>query len=700
MHLDPAQPYHLPTQDFSPTSSLLLLLCHYQPSSPQTHHDISLPLSQSSLVSCEAHRDAAVWLTRRRPSEKSIPAQRPGTPARIHYFRSYHPSFTSIRELLETGAAGESNPSVQRLETTTAKMVFGPWVDAFQWLKGKIPFRKNKRLSFISIHYLYMIGMSMVGSGLVFASGGMAYIDALFFASGSATQSGLNTIDVNLLHTYQQVVLYMIAMLCNPIFIHSFVVFVRLYWFERRFQHIVREARTLRQAKTKDRSRTNTVAKDDGDNGKETTGVNGQDIFVVRNEAMDGASDTRGPGKGDLEAVAESVDSSKSERNSGESSEPGQADPRRPSKLVTNLDLVRSPDSAPLRVPELLSPERHIAFLERQRNPQDNETLRIPSPREWDRGGLPETVDEESDGGALARHITSSVETRGNASTNPVTKVQSEDQPQFRNHITIDAPNIQHTRSRTTTFPKAQSRSRRGSVEPAEPPPNAFPRAKHRTGTFSSILRPAVSLMRSESREERDPMPYLSWQPTIGRNSAFFDLNEKQREELGGIEYRALKTLALVLVGYFLVFHLLGVIVLVPWILRSSKWGKIVEADGQGRTWWAIFTAASAFNDLGFTLTPDSMISFGDAALVMLLMTFLIVIGNTGFPCMLRFIIWAISKVVPYGSGIWEELRFLLDHPRRCFTLLFPATATWWLFWILVLLNGVDLVFFIILDVS
>ena len=112
-----------------------------------------------------------------------------------------------------------------------------------------------------------------------------------------------------------------------------------------------------------------------------------------------------------------------------------------------------------------------------------------------------------------------------------------------------------------------------------------------------------------------------------------------------------------------------------------------------------IFTPASMFNDLGFTLTPDSMISFQEAVLVLLLGSFLIVIGNTGFPCMLRFVIWVCSKCVPRESGIWEELKFLLDHPRRCFTLLFPNRATWVLFWILVALNGIDLVFFIILDV-
>jgi len=106
------------------------------------------------------------------------------------------------------------------------------------------------------------------------------------------------------------------------------------------------------------------------------------------------------------------------------------------------------------------------------------------------------------------------------------------------------------------------------------------------------------------------------------------------------------------------------------------------------------------FNDLGFTLTPDSMVSFQLAILPLLLGAFLIIIGNTGFPCMLRFVIWVLANIVPRESGVWEELRFLLDHPRRCFTLLFPTAATWWLFWILVILNGVDIVFFIILDVS
>lgn len=94
------------------------------------------------------------------------------------------------------------------------------------------------------------------------------------------------------------------------------------------------------------------------------------------------------------------------------------------------------------------------------------------------------------------------------------------------------------------------------------------------------------------------------------------------------------------------------------------------------------------------------MVPFQTATLPLLVSGFLIIVGNTGFPCMLRFIIWVTSKRVRHGSGLWEELRFLLDHPRRCFTLLFPSKPTWWLFAVLIILNSIDLILFIVLNVS
>lgn len=105
-------------------------------------------------------------------------------------------------------------------------------------------------------------------------------------------------------------------------------------------------------------------------------------------------------------------------------------------------------------------------------------------------------------------------------------------------------------------------------------------------------------------------------------------------------------------------------------------------------------------DNLGFTLTPDSMISFRDATWPMLVMSFLAFAGNTFYPCFLRLLIWTIYKLSPTTSSLKESLRFLLDHPRRCYTLLFPSTATWVLVAILFAMNFIDVLIIILLDLD
>ena len=101
-----------------------------------------------------------------------------------------------------------------------------------------------------------------------------------FFASGSATQSGLNTIDVNNLLLYQQIAIYLGTFLCTPIFINEVVVWVRLYWFEKRFRDVVRDARYNRQSRTRSFARSFSRRSTDLERG--STGVNGRRIEVIR----------------------------------------------------------------------------------------------------------------------------------------------------------------------------------------------------------------------------------------------------------------------------------------------------------------------------------------------------------------------------------------------------------------------------------
>lgn len=566
--------------------------------------------------------------------------------------------------------------------------MFSPIFESWAWLKTvgflrPITGLKKHRLNFITIHYLYMLGLTIFGSIVLYPGGNLDYIDALFFASGCATQSGLNTVNINDLKLYQQVVFYFITMIATPIFINTFVVFVRLYWFERHFQNIVSEARNLRR--TRSRSRTKTEMLDMPDVQFKERGVDGRNIVVLHRGSSEQNGNTDGMETGkekDAKDLESGTSSSSSSRIIFKSAVP-EVPLKRDITFADEVKAENDVDSPMPRLPQRLNPEQHIAFLENQRNPKDKGTLRIPGPRDFDRGDKPFQLDGIEEGEAQEKQL-----------TGPADQKSPDAEVPLRRNVTIEEP--PRPRLRTDTATLTRRRANTGETKPLTPveekPQTPLNRLRSRTGTFSS--------MRRSNTQDKDPMPYLSWQPTIGRNSAFVDLTEEQREELGGIEYRSLKTLAIVLVCYYFMFHLLGVIIFLPWINRTATWGSVVISDGVNKSWWGIFTPASLFNDLGFTLTPDSMNSFQGSVLLLLLGSFLIIVGNTGFPCMLRFVIWIASHFVSSETGVWEELRFLLDHPRRCFTLLFPSKATWWLLWILAILNGLDIIFFVILDLN
>lgn len=492
-----------------------------------------------------------------------------------------------------------------------------------------------------------------------------------------------------------------ITCVCTPIFINTFVVFIRLYWFEKRFQSVVLEARSMRATRTRTLSKRKSQMKEEKNMGDEERGVGNRQIAVMRTASghVEGGliddehafQETNGNAGVTVRKPASSTDS--------DDIDPLDSDrPKTPPQFNSNIvwaDTVKTPierresDIDDLPATKLPKPdkERSIAFVEsqRNRNPTTEGTLRIPGPRDFDRGLVPERVTHD-----LTREITRGSHegddqrlSRRRSRSMSVGEANG-DAPKLRNHITFDGPE-----RRTTTGASVYKKA-----DPDVPNANMHLRNRSRSRTIASFFT------REKDEEEEDPMPYLSWAPTIGRNSNFVDLSEEQREELGGIEYRALKLLAIVLCCYFIGFHLLGMVCLTPWITRDKHYSQVVEDVGVSPVWWGFFTPASMFNDLGFTLTPDSMVSFQFAVLPLLLGTFLIIIGNTGFPCMLRFVIWLTSMFVPKGSGVWEELRFLLDHPRRCFTLLFPSKANWWLFVVLIGLNGIDLIFFIILDLN
>ena len=187
----------------------------------------------------------------------------------------------------------------------------------------------------------------------------------------------------------------------------------------------------------------------------------------------------------------------------------------------------------------------------------------------------------------------------------------------------------------------------------------------------------------------------------ISRNSQFHGLTEAERERLGGCEYRAIQYLAVVVPLYFILFQLLGCIGLGAYINNNRP--DVTRVNGLNPWWVGAFNAVSAFNNSGMSLLDANMTAFQASYYMLLTMSLLILAGNTAYPIFLRLIVWTMWKCCPDTPG-WHDwrttLRFLLDHPRRCYTNLFPSRHTWWLLMSVVVLNGIDWAAFEILNIG
>ncbi len=240
---------------------------------------------------------------------------------------------------------------------------------------------------------LWILGLTILGSVLLFGSGRgqLAYIDALVFAAGANTQAGLNTVDINLLNTFQQLVLFFCSMLANPITINSFVVFLRLYWFEKRFQNVVRESRLRRGtlSKTKSKAKTDAALAERGVNGRNIMVMHDGTKSRITNDGILLDSVFHGERARQNGALS---DSPLDEEIDPKSNPVGHHESRRPE--IKFAETVKRSDGLgddTIRLPPRSMEEDHIAILERQRNPSD-EVLRIPGPRDADRGALPRRI--------------------------------------------------------------------------------------------------------------------------------------------------------------------------------------------------------------------------------------------------------------------------------------------------------------------
>ncbi|KAH8764081.1 cation transport protein-domain-containing protein [Hyaloscypha sp. PMI_1271] len=199
--------------------------------------------------------------------------------------------------------------------------------------------------------------------------------------------------------------------------------------------------------------------------------------------------------------------------------------------------------------------------------------------------------------------------------------------------------------------------------------------------------------------------PHYLTRHTTGRNAQFFGLSRAEREHLGGVEYRAITLLGWVVPIYFVLWQLLGCLGLGAYTAHHKR--AIAEGNGINPWWLGAFNAVSAFNNSGMSLLDANMIPFQTSVYTLITMGLLILAGNTAYPLFLRLILWSMLKLLCaiYPSpDVHPEykatLRFVLRYPRRVYTNLFPSQPTWWLLFMVVILNGIDWAAFELLNIG
>ncbi|CAG8035820.1 unnamed protein product [Penicillium nalgiovense] len=460
-------------------------------------------------------------------------------------------------------------------------------------------------IDFLALHYAWIITLSILSLVIIYPYGNLKAVDAYFFGASASTESGLNTVDVKSLKTYQQVYIYLIPILGNLGFINIIVIVFRVRWFEKRFKEVAPHL-----------LRSQAPAEQDAEAHLKRKGSSSSNNDETPNDGLS----------------SDEINNSDKER--------ARVETRNKSSSVSLESKNAKADETP--VPNTTPTKQTITFAEDNRPVSDKDkALYIPPPWRRERGPSEKVL--------ARRQTTRSIQSR----------------------------------SRTLTLERVVSSARSVFVlEGSSSTERAMPATKLRE------MKPL-------------DLPNMSSQATIGRNSQFHNLSDEDRETLGGIEYRSLKLLLKIVVGYFFGLHLFGAICLVGWILHANpKYRDYLAECGQGNVWWGFYSAQTMIDNLGFTLTPDSMISFQDATFPMILMSFLAFAGNTCYPCLLRLIIWIFYKLCPEKSSLKDPLRFLLDHPRRCYTLLFPSGPTWILFGILFAMNSIDVLLIIVLDLN
>jgi Trk-type K+ transport system membrane component len=483
----------------------------------------------------------------------------------------------------------------------------------------------DKHVHFLELHYAYILLLCFFFSGcFYFDPHGIQsnYVDALFMMVSSSTCTGLNTVTITDMSTYQQSLIFISSIFGSTVFVNCVIVFVRKHAFENRFVEIVEYNKKKQQEENLQRgNRSVDLESGFGSIGRRLSQISihrtsddlHPEIRIIRRPSI--LENLSAAKRQEEEAIRQKNDTSS----------------------TTSSDLMHAPNALKNMTPA--------------QSPSGSTNVTPSNSRRGSYIGSVHPLDTDVDGEGSESTQTEITDSMLPATDNDV----NEGNPQ----TIMFADDIDNQRERARNLRKRRTTDKDGDYV-------------HRN----------LSLLVDKEQ-----------------------LTQEERFNLGGAEYRALHTLSRIVPLYYFLIPVICAFIFRIYFATSSYGMWVLDTSNGSynppvNAWYmSFFSAIAGFNNVGLLPLDDSVVPFQKSPLYLLTLAFLILAGNTAFALLLRFIIWILWFFTPESRQVHKDsLRFLLDHPRRCFTTLFPSAQTWWLFLILFCITIIELVMFVLLN--
>ena len=551
----------------------------------------------------------------------------------------------------------------------------------------------DTKIHFLQLHYFYIFVLSFISSAIFYfqPSTHWNYIDALFMATSATTNTGLNTVNMSELTRWHLIVMFLSSVFGSHITISMIILFVRKHYFSKRFEDILIYNKTQRLREANRRKFEKNVL----------------DI-EKQQQKVNGGSDTGTPRplrkRLSFISVRSSPNDDINSEESGLSTE----------KKITGIQEI-------IHHFRKKSPSAHTLTSIRD----STTSLDCPAFSQSRPAGIVHSPSQQAETDSVRSKSTLGVDSQSPAGIRVSSSIIHHDpsviiKPIYSrspSHNSNLASNNRGTQlSDSGTLPNLSADASSGDhtghnqgiafAENIERQREVARRRLEQDRRFEDILQRIASdsadsaaledqgvLMDAESEDDEE-MKRIMREP-IHKS----ELTRQQRYRLGGAEYRAIVFLTRLVPAYYL-FCCIGFGFVIRIYVAASSYAQQVlqtsNTNGPVNSWtYSFFCSMSSFNNMGLVPLDASMIPFQSAPGLLIPVMFLILAGNTAYAIFLRLLIWIMYKLTPKSYVMRKEtFRYLLDHPRRCYTTLFPATQTRWLLLVLIAITLAEIISF------